>query len=249
MDPSSEDGALTIVADHLTAPSSSSSELPEDPPSPMRTSVKRAASPAEDLPARQRKRGKTVSGKQEPASSKELKPHKPALQPSRAKNVLAAAPPGPGHAAHTRRGGAGIGGTTSTVTATAARVPPTGADHAAKSKSSRPGLTALRSSTQPQGVPGGEEAGEAAMRAITRSGAGKTSCQSGSSAAPSAANRSRSGPSVVLRGENVPEGGEVTGGNRPSHSTSASGDRPVRSSPTVTSDFGALSAHLRAYIF
>ncbi|KAM5539985.1 hypothetical protein V8D89_006488 [Ganoderma adspersum] len=224
MDSSSEGGTLTIVADHLAAPSSSSSELPEDPPSPMRTSVKRAASPAEDPPARQRKRGKTVSGKQEPASSKELRPRKPALQPSRAKNVPAAAPPG--HASRTRRGGAGIGGATSTVTATAARVPATGADRAAKSKSGRPGLTASRSSSQPLGVPGGEEAGEAAMRAITRSGAGKTSSQSGSSAAPSTANHGRSGSSVVLRGENVPEGGEMTDGNRPSRSTSASGDRP-----------------------
>ncbi|PIL31312.1 hypothetical protein GSI_06010 [Ganoderma sinense ZZ0214-1] len=234
IDSPGEDGALTTVADHLTAPSSSSSELPEGPPSPMRTSMKRAASPGEDVPARQYKRGKTLSAKQEPSSSKELRPRKPALQPSRAKNVPAAPPPGPGPASRTRRGGAGTRGTTSTVTATAARVPATGADRAAKPKaksseqpSRRPGLTASRSSSQPQGVPGGEEADGAAMRVITRSGAGKTSSQSGSSAAPSVANYGRSRSSVPLHGEHVSEGGEATDVNRPSRSTSASGDRPA----------------------
>nr|VWO96670.1 Cross-pathway control protein A [Ganoderma boninense] len=237
MDSSGENAALAVVANHFALPSSSSSELPDGPPSQMRTSVKRAPSPAEDLPARQRKRGKTLPARQEPSSSKELRPRKPALQPSRAKNVSAAAPLGPGPTSRT-----------GTATATAAKLPATGADRAAKRKaksseqpSRRPGLTASRSSSQPQGVPGGEEADGPAMRAITRSGAGKTSSQSGSSAASSAANHGRSGASVVLHGENVAEGDEMTDGSRQSRSTSASGDRPTANlppaKPTIPQEF------------
>ncbi len=230
LDSSGTDGALANVADQPIAPSSSSSELQEGRLSPMRTSVKRAASPAEDLPAPQHKRGKTMSERQEPSSSKELRPRKPALQPSRVKNAPAAAPPGPGPASRTRRGVVGTGGTTSAM-ATAARLPGTGTDRAAKSNeqpSRSSGLKASRSSFQSEGVPGGEEAGESAMRAITRSGSGKTSSQSIRSAAPSTANHGRSGASVVPHGENVSEGGEVTHSNSQSRSTSASGDRPVR---------------------
>ncbi|KAI1793047.1 hypothetical protein LXA43DRAFT_1002522 [Ganoderma leucocontextum] len=224
--------ALTAVLDQPTAPSSSSSELQESRLSPMRTSVKRAASPADDLPARQRKRGKTISERQEPSSSKEPRPRKPALQPSRAKNVPAAASSGSGPASRTRRGVASTGTTTTRVAAT-------GADRAAKSNepSRKPGLKPSRSLSQSKGVSDGEEAGDSATRAITRSASGKTSSQNGRSAASSTSNHGRSGSSVVPHGENVPEGDEVTDGNNPSRSTSASFDRPVRAFPPATSTF------------
>ncbi|KAI0354659.1 hypothetical protein OH77DRAFT_1425745 [Trametes cingulata] len=63
----------------------------ERPPSPMRRSIKRAGSPSCEPQGHQRKRSKTTSGHSAPTSSKECAPRKPALQPSRARNVPAAA--------------------------------------------------------------------------------------------------------------------------------------------------------------
>ncbi|KAH9897677.1 hypothetical protein C8Q73DRAFT_743881 [Cubamyces lactineus] len=53
--------------------------------------VSRAGSPSGEHPAHQRKRSKTASGSSGPTSSKESAPRKPALQPSRARNVPATA--------------------------------------------------------------------------------------------------------------------------------------------------------------
>ncbi|KAI0640124.1 hypothetical protein C8Q77DRAFT_1084800 [Trametes polyzona] len=63
---------------------------PRRPSSPMRRSIKRAGSPAEERPPQQRKRSKTTSGPTAASSCKESVPQKPTVQPSRARNALAA---------------------------------------------------------------------------------------------------------------------------------------------------------------
>ncbi|KAI0368909.1 hypothetical protein BV20DRAFT_431524 [Pilatotrama ljubarskyi] len=60
-------------------------------PSPMNHSIKRAGSPAFEPSEHQRKRSKTTSGQSAPNASKECASRKPALLPSRARNVPAAA--------------------------------------------------------------------------------------------------------------------------------------------------------------
>ncbi|KAI0334005.1 hypothetical protein GY45DRAFT_140266 [Cubamyces sp. BRFM 1775] len=77
--------------DQLTAAPQVSESVSGRPPSPMRSSIKRAGSPSGEHPAHQRKRSKTTSGPSVPTFSKESAPRKPALQPSRARNVPAAA--------------------------------------------------------------------------------------------------------------------------------------------------------------
>ncbi|KAI8990656.1 hypothetical protein BD414DRAFT_307741 [Trametes punicea] len=58
------------------------------PPSPIRSSIKRAGSPTHEQAAHQRKRSKTTSGSSAP-TSKDGAPRRPALQPSRARNTPA----------------------------------------------------------------------------------------------------------------------------------------------------------------
>ena len=214
----STDGAPVADLDQPVVPSTRSSERQERPPSPMRTSVKRAASPAEERDVHQRKRGKTAPNELE-TSSRELRPRKPPLRPSRAKNVPAAVPSGSGPTSRTRRV---VSGSAKSTTDSAA-----GADRATKPPETtcKPSLR----SSRPKTVPGGEEFANPAVQATTRSIANKASTKGSRNAAPSSSNdRSRSGHASVSQRENVPDSEErQTGGQQSGRSTSTSVDRPV----------------------
>ncbi|TBU46134.1 hypothetical protein BD309DRAFT_654067 [Dichomitus squalens] len=210
--------ALVPVLDQPIPPAASS-ERQESSPSPMRTSIKRAASPADELSVHQRKRGKTVPNDMEPSSG-DLRSRRPALQPSRSKNVPAGAPLGSGPTSRTRRV---VSGTAKSTTGGVAS-----ADRATQPTETtcKPGLESSRSQT----VPGGEGLANPTVQTTARSMAGTTLKKSNRNAAPSSSNNgSRSRNFTVPQREGVPDGEErMTDGLESGRLTSASVDRPVR---------------------
>ncbi|EJF67314.1 hypothetical protein DICSQDRAFT_123697 [Dichomitus squalens LYAD-421 SS1] len=213
--------ALVPVLDQPIPPAASS-ERQESSPSPMRTSIKRAASPADELSVHQRKRGKTVPNDMEPSSG-DLRSRRPALQPSRSKNVPAGAPLGSGPTSRTRRV---VSGTAKSTTGGVAS-----ADRATQPTETtcKPGLKSSRSQT----VPGGEGLANPTVQTTARSMASTTLKKSNRNAAPSSSNNgSRSRNFTVPQREGVPDGEErMTDGLESGRLTSASVDRPSTNLP------------------
>ncbi|KAI0778841.1 hypothetical protein BD413DRAFT_490153 [Trametes elegans] len=176
------------------------------PPSPMRSSIKRAGSPAGESLFHQRKRSKTTSGPSAPTSSKESAPRRPALQPSRARNAPAAAPSA--GAARARR----------VVSSSAGGA----ASHAKADGVHKPGPTTERSSLR-RG-PGGEADG-----AKKTKGLGRNMVLDGDSGAhvASGSRGGRSGDASRSQRGNVPGAEE-----RQTHDQ-RDGQQPIRGTSTV----------------
>ncbi len=178
------------------------------PPPPVRTSIKRAGSPAVELPAHTRKRSKTASEQPAPLAYKERKTR---VQPSRVKKAPAAATSsGPLGASRTRR----------VVSATASV---TGADRAARVDGAN--RTGGSSKSLSKLVPGGEGNAATLTAAHSVQGLSKSSQSKRNATVPT----SRSGHFTRSHRENVPTNQEhPTAGQTAGRSTSAATDRLVR---------------------
>ncbi|RPD64622.1 hypothetical protein L226DRAFT_529001 [Lentinus tigrinus ALCF2SS1-7] len=219
--PADAEEALNTV---IRAPAATS-ERPTSPPSPMRSSIKRAGSPALEPAVHTRKRSKTASEQSAPLASRG---HKPALRPSRVKNTPAAATSsGPSGASRTRR----------VVSATASV---TSADRAARidgvNKSGGPSLRSLSKS-----VPGGEGNTTALTAAHSVQDLIKSSQSTRNAALPNGTT-SRSGHFTRSQRENVHTTQEQpSAGHAAGRSTSTATDRlPTNSlpaKPTKPSEF------------
>ena len=187
------------------------------PPSPMRTSFKRAGSPAEEPEAHTRKRSKTTSGPSASNASKETRAHKPPLRPSRARNAPAAS---------TSSGPSGVVRARRAVSATIAVAV---ANRAQNSDGARkPGLAPSRSLST-NAVPGRED-GLAAMK-VADAGQGLSSRNVRNAA--TLGGNSRSGHRSQR--ENQPSGQERPADEKKSsRSNISAGDRPVRSRFSVS---------------
>ncbi|KAI0673829.1 hypothetical protein C8Q78DRAFT_1019260 [Trametes maxima] len=209
----STEEAPTEVLDQPTA----EPQMPDAgrPPSPMRRSIKRAGSPADQPSTHQRKRSKTTSGHSAPTSSKECAPSRPALQPSRARNAPAAA----------LNAGA----------ARARRVASTSASSANPSANSgqarKPEISTSRTLSR-SGV--GKEA--STMKKTYGPGRDAILDNDSGTHAASASSGSRSGDAVRSQRENVPDTEEHPLGGQPSgHASSRGPSAPDRPSSNSTS--------------
>ncbi|KAI0652563.1 hypothetical protein C8Q79DRAFT_997569 [Trametes meyenii] len=206
--------APTDVLDRPTA----EPQMPDvgRPPSPMRHSIKRAGSPANEPSTHQRKRSKTTSGPSAPTSSKECAPRKPALQPSRTRNAPAAA----------LNAGATRARRVASTSASSANPP------ANSGQTRKPGISASRTLSR-SGV------GKEASTVKKTDGPGRDAILDGDGGthAASASGGSRSGDAVHSHREHVPDTEEHLLGGQPSGRASSRGpsgpDRPSSNSTSA----------------